>query len=188
MSEIKAICCPDETTFNAWLAGIRLAMHGPKLKAGYDETLRKFDALVQLGASRPEAKAALVNKDLHRMASARAKISSNHLVRRWQSIRGAKNAPNISADTGVEFDVSDNIAEADEGGASADDDIQIPADLAAQPWFHGPIERVRAEELMAASDMVNGAYLVRSSTSHKGDFVLTACFDRQCYHYHIRKV
>jgi hypothetical protein len=177
-SEIKVIACPDESTFYSWLAGIRLAIHGPKLKDGYDETLRKFDALVQMGASKPETTESLVNKDLSRQNVVQA---NKHLIRQWQAQRAAADTPGFSAATGVEF-----ADMGEEEGAT--DELGIPPELRGCSWFHGNIARQEAEALFARMNYITGCFLVRASTSHPGDFVLSVCVGGQPHHYHVREV
>lgn len=46
-----------------------------------------------------------------------------------------------------------------------------PSELKHWPWYHGSISRQRSEQLCVR----NGDFLVRDSSSHPGDFVLTCC-------------
>lgn len=46
-----------------------------------------------------------------------------------------------------------------------------PSELKHWPWYHGNISRQRAEQLTVK----DGDFLVRDSSSHPGDFVLTCC-------------
>lgn len=154
-------------------------MHGPKLKEAYDETLRKFDTLVQMGVTDASAKHALINRELDRMTSVKAKANTEQ-IRRWQTQRAAKDAPHISAATGVEFDVP----EAGGGGFIA----AVPADVASQPWFHGALERHHVDSFFTSGACPLGTFLVRSSTTQPGEFVLSALFNGQSYHYRIKQV
>jgi hypothetical protein len=60
------------------------------------------------------------------------------------------------------------------------------SDLTQYLWFHaGPVSREQAETRVAAAG-AEGAFLVRASASHPGDYVLSVRVGRRCLHFHLR--
>ena len=167
-SQLKAVCCLDEQTLNVWHAGVRLARHGSKLKENYDAMQRKFKALHEIG----EVNRDVLLRDNTRRAGA-VHETNKELIKQWKSHRADAGNPKISAATGVEFD---DLSEFD-GDAS----------LAKYPWYHGNISRNVAQHLAECHGMADGAFLVRNSTSHPGDYVLSMCVSGSLRHFHIRK-
>ncbi|XP_031565299.1 tyrosine-protein kinase CSK-like [Actinia tenebrosa] len=55
--------------------------------------------------------------------------------------------------------------------------------LHAMPWFHGRIDREKAEELLKARR--DGLFLVRESCNYKGDYTLSVCFGGKIEHYRV---
>ncbi|KAL5247465.1 hypothetical protein ACHWQZ_G019368 [Mnemiopsis leidyi] len=54
-----------------------------------------------------------------------------------------------------------------------------------KPWFHGCIPREAANSLLAAHGLTDGLFLVRSSASSSGDFVLSMTHGGQVKHFQI---
>ncbi|KAL5004292.1 hypothetical protein ScPMuIL_017748 [Solemya velum] len=55
--------------------------------------------------------------------------------------------------------------------------------LHAMPWFHGKIDRKKADELL--SPRQNGLFLLRESVNYPGDYTLCVCFEEKVEHYRI---
>lgn len=57
-------------------------------------------------------------------------------------------------------------------------------DLRSHAWYHGPIPRLRAEEIVQK----DGDFLIRDCTSQPGNFVLTCFTNGTILHFVINKV
>ncbi|KAL3311415.1 hypothetical protein Ciccas_010004 [Cichlidogyrus casuarinus] len=55
--------------------------------------------------------------------------------------------------------------------------------LHSVPWYHGPITREVAEELLQPFD--DGFFLIRESVTYRGGFTLSVCADKFVQHYRI---
>ena len=55
-----------------------------------------------------------------------------------------------------------------------------------EPWFHGPITRVEAEERLRATGVPSGAYLVRSKGTADGEYALSLLTPKRAIHYVIK--
>ncbi|XP_063693372.1 ras-associated and pleckstrin homology domains-containing protein 1-like isoform X2 [Bolinopsis microptera] len=62
---------------------------------------------------------------------------------------------------------------------------QIAAPHTQKPWFHGCIPREAANALLASHGLTDGLFLVRSSATSNGDFVLSMTFGGQVKHFQI---
>ncbi|EDQ92670.1 uncharacterized protein MONBRDRAFT_31043 [Monosiga brevicollis MX1] len=102
-----------ESDMLPWEAGARLAIHGNKLKQGFDDTARKFTELAHLGAT-PSSLAS----QLRQVPS--QKSNDPALIQKWRSQRASKRNPNMSAATGVEFDDEADVDDAGLLGQAAD--------------------------------------------------------------------
>ena len=60
---------------------------------------------------------------------------------------------------------------------------QMSSDDAA-PWYHTELSRIKAEEMLVQADK-NGSFIVRTSESIKGAFVLSEFFNNRVHHYRI---
>ena len=60
-------------------------------------------------------------------------------------------------------------------------------DPAEEPWYHGRISRVEAEELLHNGGLAEGLYLVRDSLATTGEYALTLAHQGRCYHYRIAR-
>ncbi|XP_046858703.1 tyrosine-protein kinase CSK-like [Xenia sp. Carnegie-2017] len=56
--------------------------------------------------------------------------------------------------------------------------------LHKMPWFHGRIDRAKAERLLTSSPE-DGLFLVRESTNYPGDYALCVCYHAKVEHYHV---
>ena len=50
-------------------------------------------------------------------------------------------------------------------------------------WFHGKIDRVKADELL--NPRTDGLFLVRESKNYPGDYTLSVCCGNKVEHYRI---
>eukprot|EP00051_Salpingoeca_urceolata_P028117 m.485084 g.485084 ORF g.485084 m.485084 type:complete len:705 (+) comp23652_c0_seq1:526-2640(+) len=68
------------------------------------------------------------------------------------------------------------------------DGVVTEAELADRdfPWFHGSINRKIGEHLLERHGQTEGLFLIRTSSSVRGDFVLTMSFSGAPYHYQIQ--
>eukprot|EP00049_Salpingoeca_infusionum_P007081 m.115439 g.115439 ORF g.115439 m.115439 type:complete len:717 (-) comp13566_c0_seq1:279-2429(-) len=164
LNDLIAFAFPTEEDMHIWTAGCRLAIYGNIIKENFNETCRKFEALAELGE---------FDKDLAReMTSRKDQLTQQkfnpQLVHRWQAQRASKRTPMVSAATGVEFgDVGES--------------------LESQPWFHGSISRQQSESYLSKLGNATGAFLIRSSVSRPGDYVLTLGYENAPRHFHIKK-
>ncbi|KXJ27222.1 Tyrosine-protein kinase CSK [Exaiptasia diaphana] len=55
--------------------------------------------------------------------------------------------------------------------------------LQSMPWFHGRIDREKAEELLHPRK--DGLFLVRESRNFQGDYTLSVCFEGRVDHYRV---
>lgn len=149
-SDLLLMTFPSYDDRNIWMAGVRFAVYGARLREGYEETCRRFEKLAELGEFNPEAAKSFKapkRKDL--------KAINKMKVKQWQSIRAASSdRPNVSAATGVEFDDDEDDDGNANGAASTSGDggggsDGIPPELVQHKWFHGPISRATAEDLFA---------------------------------------
>ena len=60
-------------------------------------------------------------------------------------------------------------------------------DPAEEPWYHGRISRVEAEEFLYSRGMTEGLFLVRDSLATTGEYALTLSHQGRCYHYRIAR-
>ena len=60
-------------------------------------------------------------------------------------------------------------------------------DPAEEPWYHGRISRVEAEELLHNGGLAEGLFLVRDSLATTGEYALTLAHQGRCYHYRIAR-
>ncbi len=54
-------------------------------------------------------------------------------------------------------------------------------------WYHGKLNRVDAEEVLANNGFAEGLFLVRESSTASGDYVLSVVHDGAVIHYQIRR-
>eukprot|EP00051_Salpingoeca_urceolata_P015155 m.195076 g.195076 ORF g.195076 m.195076 type:complete len:719 (+) comp18309_c0_seq2:273-2429(+) len=175
--DMKALCCPDEVDLNRWWAGIRLAQHGTQLRDNYEETLRKLEQLSKLGKAVPAA----MLSSAQSVRRAPIEETNKDLIDQWKESRRSKKHPMMSAATGVRWD------EPDEPRAPAPTPTAPSGpSLTSSSWFVGPIPRNKAEDLLSPLRAQEGCFLVRDSTSHKGDFVLSVTYQHNIHHFHIR--
>ena len=60
-------------------------------------------------------------------------------------------------------------------------------DPSEEPWYHGRISRIEAEEFLHGKGMVDGLFLVRDSLATTGEFALTVANNGKPYHYRIAR-
>eukprot|EP00730_Choanoeca_flexa_P007776 TRINITY_DN12391_c3_g1_i22.p1 TRINITY_DN12391_c3_g1~~TRINITY_DN12391_c3_g1_i22.p1 ORF type:complete len:664 (+),score=160.61 TRINITY_DN12391_c3_g1_i22:48-2039(+) len=175
LSQITALSFADTDSMLPWEAGVRLAQHGAKLKDGFDETCRRFAEMDEMSQA---SKGVSAGKSVRFKASVKHKPineANRRLIRQWQSQRASKKNPKVSAATGVEFEVDDTP---DENG--------IPPSMYEYSWFHGSVTREHTESLFKHLNYPSGAFLMRLSTSHPGDYVLSFCHNSGPCHFHVK--
>eukprot|EP00043_Microstomoeca_roanoka_P006915 m.67064 g.67064 ORF g.67064 m.67064 type:complete len:695 (+) comp13619_c0_seq1:367-2451(+) len=171
--DLSAMCFADEQDRKIWSAGIRLAMHGSQLREGFEETCKRFEKLAELGAFNPEE-----IKGFQAPKKKDVLTVNKQLIRKWQNLRANEEMPNVSAATGVEFE---------DVGDDKELKVEQPSGLEKYNWFHGALPREKADYLFSQFNFAQGCFLVRESSTHAGDFVVSICFDSKPHHYHVKK-
>ncbi|EGD76139.1 hypothetical protein PTSG_11649 [Salpingoeca rosetta] len=180
--DIPTMTFSSDDDRNIWLAGIRFAVFGANLREGYEETCKRFDKLAELGEFNPDTA-----KQFKAPTRQDVRHVNKKLVQKWQSMRAASSdSPNVSAATGVEFD--DFADDSKSGDGKNGEKDSITSQLLQHAWFHGALSRDAAEALLRDYNFAQGAYLVRESTSHPGDYVISLCFESKPHHYKVKKV
>ena len=83
--DLKAVSCESDEDLQRWWAGVRLAVHGPQLRANWEATGRKFDLLVRMG----HAQESVVRPVGH---GRQAFDPDSERVRQWHARRAARPA------------------------------------------------------------------------------------------------